>query len=111
MPSTQETVYRFFNAYLQSAGLRTTNIDTNSAIYEFLADQGFLQPSLTSRWKAFAAFVGYAYVGDKDMENKVASGVIPSAPPGSGFLLDRFGVGIVDSFSVFIVSPTSPRTS
>lgn len=111
MSSIQETVYRFYNTYLQARGLRTTNIDTNSATYEFLGDQGFLQSSLTSRWKAFADFVGYAYVGDLDIQNKVASGVIPSAPAGSGFLVDRFTVGIVDRFGNFIVSPISPRTS
>lgn len=68
-----DEVFRYFNDNIT----RVSDIDTPSAIFQWLGEQGFLHAHTSDRWKAYAESIGYQYVGDIDIQNKVATGVLP----------------------------------
>jgi len=72
-----DIVHQFFNDNIS----RVSEIDTPTAVYIWLGEQGFLQAHTSDRWKAFADSVGYHYVGDIDIQNKVATGEITLPGP------------------------------
>lgn len=75
MASIQQTVFRYFNDNIS----RVDDTDTPSAIYQWLEERGYTQPHTSDRWKALAEDIGYDYVGDIDIQNKIATGEL--TPP------------------------------
>lgn len=67
-----DVVHRYFNDNIT----RVSDIDTPTAIYIWLSEQGYTQAHTSDRWKAYAEDAGYQYVGDIDIQNKVATGVV-----------------------------------
>jgi len=61
-----DVVHRFYNDYLQGQGLRSADIDVNTAVFEYLDHQGYYG-SLDDRWKQFADDWGVEYLGASKM--------------------------------------------
>lgn len=70
MPSIQQTVYDYFNTNIS----RVSNIDTPSAVLQWLAEQGYTQGSVSDRWRRYCLAQGIPYYGDIYSQNRIASG-------------------------------------
>lgn len=76
-----DIVHEFFNSNIT----RVSDIDTPTAIYIWLGEQGYEQAHTSDRWLAYSKDAGYQYVGDIDIQNKVATGEVflPVEEPGA----------------------------